>query len=51
MKDHFIDDRALANKFDDKTFQFDDAKPSALLGREVACAPARLGGYERRRGR
>ncbi|MGZ6242602.1 MAG: gamma-glutamylcyclotransferase family protein [Candidatus Binataceae bacterium] len=29
----------------------DEAHRTALLGREVACAPARLGGYERRRGR
>ena len=32
MKDHSIDDRALARKFDDETLQLDDAKPSSLLG-------------------
>ena len=35
MKDHFIDGRPLAAKFDDEALQLDDAKPSSLLGREA----------------
>src|ERR1700681_3184961 len=35
MKHHFIDRGPLAAKFDDKTLQLDDEKPSALLGREA----------------
>ena len=35
MKDHFIDGRALAAKFDNEALQLDDAKPSSLLGREA----------------
>ena len=35
MKDHFIDGRPLAAKFDDEALQLDDAKSSSLLGREA----------------
>ena len=35
MKDHFIDGRPLAAKFDNEALQLDDARPSSLLGREA----------------
>src|SRR6266702_6463940 len=35
MKDHLVDRRRLAAKFDNEAFELDDAKPSALLGREA----------------
>src|SRR5438105_11720369 len=35
MKDHFIDGRPLAAKFNDEALQLDDAEPSSLLGREA----------------
>src|SRR4051794_23745193 len=35
MKDHFIDDRAVAAKFDDEPLQLDDAEPSTLLRRKA----------------
>ena len=35
MKDHFIDDRALAAEFDDEALQFDNAEPSPLLWRKA----------------
>jgi hypothetical protein len=33
MKDHLIDNRTRAAKFDNEARQFDDAEPSALLRR------------------
>jgi hypothetical protein len=31
MKDHFVDNRALATEFNNEALQFEDAEPSALL--------------------
>ena len=35
MKDHFVDDRPFAAKFDKKALQFRNAEPSALLRRKA----------------
>ena len=35
IKDHFIDGRPPATKFDEKAVEFDNTKPSPLLGREA----------------